>query len=63
MCKKDLYVVADATATFDRVGHDGKNYTAEEIHNISLASLHQEFATVVTTDQVVPKYKEVEGKQ
>jgi nicotinamidase-related amidase len=41
------FVVADATATFDREGHDGKHYPAEDIHAIALASLHHEFATVV----------------
>ncbi len=43
------YVVADATATFERTGYDGTWYSAEDIHAISLASLHQEFATVVDT--------------
>lgn len=46
------FVVADATATFDRVGPDGRHYAAEEIHRVSLASLHGEFATVMETDQV-----------
>ncbi|MEO0866859.1 MAG: cysteine hydrolase family protein [Cyanobacteria bacterium J06642_11] len=50
------YVVADATATFDRVGHNGKHYSAEDIHNIALASLHGEFATVVqTADLLTPQ--------
>ncbi len=39
-------VVADATATFDRVGHDGTQYTAEQMHRLGLASLHGEFATI-----------------
>ena len=43
------YVVADATATFDRIGHNGKHYKADEIHDIALASLHGEFATVIQT--------------
>ena len=45
----DTYVVADATATFDRKGHDGRTYEAKDIHTISLANLHQEFATVLNT--------------
>jgi len=49
----DTYLVGDATATFDRVGPDGVLYRAEDIQAISLASLHQEFATVVTTDQLL----------
>jgi nicotinamidase-related amidase len=49
----DTYVVDDATATFDRVGHDGRRYDAAEVHAISLASLHGEFATVLGTDEVL----------
>ncbi len=49
----DTYVVDDATATFDRVGHDGRRYGAAEVHAISLASLHGEFATVLGTDEVL----------
>ncbi len=43
------FVVADATAAHEAIGYDGKKYTAEEIHQISLATLHKEFATVVDT--------------
>jgi nicotinamidase-related amidase len=49
----DTYVVDDATATFDRVGHDGRRYDAAEVHAISLASLHGEFARVLGTDEVL----------
>lgn len=49
----ETYVVADATATFDRQGHDGKIYAAEEVHLVSLANLHQEFATIVNTADVL----------
>ena len=43
----ETYLIADATATFDRVGIDGKKYDAELMHQTALASLHQEFATVI----------------
>jgi nicotinamidase-related amidase len=46
----ETYLVADATATFNKKGADGKNYPAELIHDTALASLHKEFATIVTTD-------------
>jgi nicotinamidase-related amidase len=49
----DTYVVSDATATFDRTGPDGKYYSAEDIHSISLTSLHEEFATVVDTNTLL----------
>jgi nicotinamidase-related amidase len=47
------YLVSDATATFDRKGPDSMVHTAEEIQAMSLANLHQEFATIVTTDDVL----------
>jgi len=46
----DTFVVADATATFNKKGFDGQNYSAELIQETALASLNKEFATVVTTD-------------
>lgn len=47
------WVVADATAAFDRVGHDGVQYPAEQVHAMALADLHGEFATVVDTAAVI----------
>ena len=47
------FVVSDATAAFDLAGHDGRHYTAEEIHAVSLATLKDEFATVVETDTLL----------
>ena len=49
----DTYVVADATATFDRAGHDGVVRPAELLHTVALADLHGEFATIVETDALV----------
>jgi nicotinamidase-related amidase len=49
------FVVDDATATFDRNGYDGAHYPAETVHAISLASLHDEFATILRTDQLLDK--------
>ena len=46
-------VVSDATATFDRIGPDGTFYRAETIHNIHLASLHDEFCEVCTTQSII----------
>ena len=44
------FLIADATATFNKKGLDGQNYSAELIHETALASLHKEFAAIVTTD-------------
>ena len=49
----DTFVISDATATFDKVGADGQHYSAEIIHETALASLHNEFATVLTTDELI----------
>jgi len=46
-------VVADATATFDRTGPDGAHYTADFMHRSALASLHEEFATVQNSSEVL----------
>jgi hypothetical protein len=47
------WVVSDATAAFDRVGPDGVEHRAEQIHAIALSDLHGEFATIVDTAAVV----------
>ena len=45
-------VVDDATATFERDGPDGSHYSADLMHRVTLASLHGEFATVRTAQEV-----------
>ncbi len=52
----ETYVVEDATATFDKIGPDGKRYSAEIIHETALASLHNEFAKVVKAEELVNKF-------
>ncbi|MEO7490874.1 MAG: cysteine hydrolase family protein [Ferruginibacter sp.] len=49
----DTFVASDATATFNKKGIGGQLYSAELIHETALASLNNEFATVVTTDDLV----------
>ena len=49
----DTYVVADATATFDRAGADGRLRPADEVHNAALGDLQEEFAEVIDTASVV----------
>lgn len=49
----DTYLVSDATATFDRVGPGGKLHSADSIHEIALVELHEEFATIVTTAEIL----------
>ena len=51
----DTIVISDATATFDRTGTDGKKLSSELIHNVNLASLSNEFATILTTEELLKK--------
>jgi nicotinamidase-related amidase len=47
-------LVADATATFDRISPlTGRHYSGDEIHEAELTSLNGEFAVVVGTDDVL----------
>jgi len=46
-------LVSDATAAYERMGVDGRLYTADEVHHVNLACLHNEFCTVLATNQVI----------
>lgn len=48
-----VYVVSDATVSFERIGPDGKFFSAEEIHSVVMANLHQEFALVARTGDLL----------
>jgi nicotinamidase-related amidase len=52
----NVSLVSDATATFDRTGVDGIQYSAEQMHQIHLASLNGEFCTVLTCQEVLNSY-------
>jgi len=49
----EVYVVSDAVAAYEITGPDGTRHSPEEIHRISLATLHEEFATVVDSKAVL----------
>jgi len=49
----EVTLVSDATATFERNGCNGENYSAEDIHNINLACLNGEFCIVRSTGDVL----------
>ncbi|MFD1171118.1 cysteine hydrolase family protein [Oceanobacillus picturae] len=52
----NTYLVSDATASFGIQDQNGKYYDAESIHDITLATLHDEFATILTTEQLISKF-------
>ncbi|WP_078554392.1 cysteine hydrolase family protein [Bacillus alkalicellulosilyticus] len=49
----DTYLISDATAAFGMKDQDNTYYDAATIHSISLATLHEEFATIRTTDELI----------
>jgi len=49
----DTRLVRDATWTYDRTGPDGDHHSAADIHAMSLSNLSGEFATIVTTGDVI----------
>jgi len=49
----ETYVVSDSTATFDKVDFSRKPHTAEEVHAMSLSNLQGEYATVLSTEEVL----------
>lgn len=49
----DTILVEDATATYDRVGVDGTHYSSQLIHDTAIANLHDEFATIMSTEDIL----------
>ncbi len=49
----DVRFVLDATYTFDRTGPDGTTLTADELARATATNLHDEFATVVSTRDIL----------
>ncbi|MBF4507748.1 cysteine hydrolase [Flavobacterium sp. JLP] len=47
------FVIADATATFDRIGINGEKFDSELMHQTALASLNKEFAKVINTEKLL----------
>jgi len=49
------WVVADATATFDKRDHRGVVHDAQELHDGELTSLHGEFAEIVNSEELLDR--------
>ena len=54
-----MVVVADATAAHEAYSYDGRptqwgrHYSAQTVHELALANLNGEFATIQTTEQLL----------
>ena len=49
----DTYLVHDACATMNRIGLDGTDYDPDLVHAMSIASLHGEFCTALSTRDAI----------
>lgn len=49
----DARLVRDAIWAYDRTGPDGDHHSAADIHAMTLSNLNGEFATIVTTGEVI----------
>ncbi|MFC6038936.1 cysteine hydrolase family protein [Paenisporosarcina macmurdoensis] len=49
----NTYLISDATAAFGMRDQNGKYYNPEIIHSTTLATLNTEFATILTTEQLI----------
>ena len=49
----ETFLVADASATFARMTIGGRMRPAEEVHEAALSDLHEEFAKIVSTSDVL----------
>lgn len=49
----DTWLLEDATATFERRSPDGERLSADLMHRTALASLHDEFAEVISTAEAI----------
>ncbi len=51
----DVLFALDATHTFDRVGPDGTTMTGDDLARATATNLHGEFATVLTTAELLDR--------
>jgi nicotinamidase-related amidase len=50
-------VVSDATLTFDKVVFGGTKRSAEDLHLMALANLHDEYAEVMACKEVLRRFE------
>jgi nicotinamidase-related amidase len=55
----NVTVLEDAVATFDRIGFNGTKYSADLVHDVAIASLQDEFASIFSTSNWIQSMTEV----
>ena len=66
----DTYLVHDACSTMNRIGIDGTDYDPQTVHALSVASMHGEFCTAISTEDALtlidadaPHLERVQGNE
>jgi nicotinamidase-related amidase len=49
----ETFLVEDASAAFEITDHTGTTHSPEDVHKYEVAALHNEFATLVKTDELL----------
>jgi len=52
----NTFLVEDAVATFNKTGANGEKYSAQLIHDTAIASLKDEFATIVSSQEIINRF-------
>ncbi|PFG12177.1 cysteine hydrolase family protein [Bacillus sp. es.036] len=52
----NTYLISDATAAYGLTDENGRYHDPELVHMLTLATLHEEFATVLTTEELLKTF-------
>lgn len=52
----DTFLAQDACAAHNLTGPDGTSYSADQVHAMSIANIASEFATVLTTNEILKTF-------
>lgn len=52
-----VLLIEDAIATFNRKGLDGEIFDSELMHQTAMASLHEEFAQVISSQELISRFQ------
>ncbi|WP_378172015.1 cysteine hydrolase family protein [Aquimarina sp. SS2-1] len=52
----NVFLIEDGVAAFDKIGAYGDHYSAQIVHDIEIANLKDEFATIVKTEELIKAF-------
>ncbi|WP_299607714.1 cysteine hydrolase family protein [uncultured Aquimarina sp.] len=51
------FLIEDGVAAFDKIGVNGERYSAQMVHDIEIANLKDEFATIIKTESLLSNFE------